>query len=551
MAKQKTLNPDQLGNILGATHFAKDDDITSMSTDPVQPTGMVINLDQIESYDRNPRRADNDSYEELKKDLREDGSERVTITITRRPGAVKYMPDMGGNTRLSILKELYQETGDEKYYWLRVTFIPYKDEADVLIHHLIENDVRSDYIFIDRAMGVRDAYEQLCKDDDKEYSQREFVQQLKNRGYSSVSRTLLIRYNYAIDHLYAFIPSALDGGVGGLKVSNLKRLSSKYLDYWVAHGLDEQEFTAAWQQILSQNDSWDSFAPEMVEQDLLSYVTDRIRDTLSEYPALITPDTIKLEVDQYQKDPGLVSTLSKEPNYGWPTIDEADQSHTHTAPNKLDPFPPEESPEGLEDTGTPQAGVSDHMPSGSDDSNQTDLSTTPDKALQNLDTDIATLPQMQMQCYELSKKVAEYFEFSELIHRLDCGYGFYCEIPDAAFHPTDELKAYFWWQLFLVASVHNYSNYELLPETSNYRELANAAIKQNPLMDNDDVVRDVLGQIQSGIEELVPKPSSFTNTPLVFEQEYVSESIFSHYVQLLQLRRLICDLYGLDERWGL
>ena len=91
----------------------------------------------------------------------------------------------------------------------------------------------------------------------------------------------------------------------------------------------------------------------------------------------------------------------------------------------------------------------------------------------------------------------------------------------------------------------------MLPETSNYRELANAAIKQNPLMDNDDVVRDVLGQIQSGIEELVPKPSSFTNTPLVFEQEYVSESIFSHYVQLLQLRRLICDLYGLDERWGL
>ncbi len=547
MAKTKAVSKKQLDNLLGVEHFSKINKESGMMTDPVQPVGMTINLDQIESYDRNPRRAENMSYEELKKDLREDGSERVTITITRRPGGKKYMPDMGGNTRLTILKELYRETGDEKYFWLRVTFIPYKDEADVLIHHLIENDVRSDYIFIDRALGIREAYIQLCVDDDKEYAQRGFIDQLKKRGYSGVSRTSLITFNYAVDHLYTQIPNALDGGMGSPKVTRLKRIESKYTDYWIAHQQDENEFKTHWQQILAQNDSWDSFCPDMVERDLLNLVTGRIQTILSDYPALITTDTIKLEVDQFQKDPGLVSTLSTEDNYGWPVADEvrdtvsaieiaspgpSDQSlgHIHSA-NRLQQVDTRAEPQVVSD-----------RPSGDTDGYLKTVRTGP--------IEEAKLSNLRAKSYETAKSVSESFGFQDVLCPFDSGYGYYCEVPDSVFHQTEELKAYFWWQLFLVASIHNYSNYELLPKTSNYRMLAIDIYERNPALESDDVVRDVLGQIESNIETFVPKSSPFVNTPLLFESDHVDESDFESYLMLLQLRRQMRDSFSLEDLWG-
>jgi len=36
--------------------------------------------------------------------------------LTRRPGDEKYMLASGGNTRLAILNELWQETQDERYH---------------------------------------------------------------------------------------------------------------------------------------------------------------------------------------------------------------------------------------------------------------------------------------------------------------------------------------------------------------------------------------------------------------------------------------------------
>ena len=66
---------------------------------------MVVSVDQIDSYDRNPRKAPNEKFEELKESIGLNGL-RQPLVITRRPGAARYMPKHGGNTRLVILKEL-------------------------------------------------------------------------------------------------------------------------------------------------------------------------------------------------------------------------------------------------------------------------------------------------------------------------------------------------------------------------------------------------------------------------------------------------------------
>ena len=60
----------------------------------------------------------------------------------------------GGNTRLRILQELYEETGDERYREVTCIYHPWTQETDVLVAHLRENDLRGDLTFLDKASAV-------------------------------------------------------------------------------------------------------------------------------------------------------------------------------------------------------------------------------------------------------------------------------------------------------------------------------------------------------------------------------------------------------------
>ncbi len=547
--KRKATEED-LSKIVGADHFGSEDSGTSMITDPVQPTPMVISLDDIETYDNNPRRMDNSAYDEIKQGLLETGSQGITLTITRRPGSKKFIPDAGGNTRILILKELYAKTGDEKYYHLTVKFIPYTKESKIIISHLVENDVRGSYVFIDKALGVRSAYNQLFEESGQEYTQRSFIEYLNTQGYSTISRALLIPMNYAIDHLYEFIPNALDSGAGRPKVEQLRQIETKYLDYWMAHELDKNDFMVHWHQVLQSNDSWDSFSVDLVEGDILSVITDRVMNTLVDYPALITSDTIKLEVNQFQKNPDLVSTLSKEPNYGWPvddehpvTVIEADNPVKEPAPVSVEkPLAPKIEPEEAD-----QKNSSEQVPEGASlSATATDSELTPTKLIADSVGDLVT---NRAQCYESALAIAKEHGFSDLIKRLDSGYGYYCELPDAPFHVMDELKAYLWWQLFLIASLHIYDNYSFLPEHSNYRVLVSDLMANSPPLETDDAVRDFVSQVESSINHLVACPPGFTIQTELYEPESLENDVFRQFVFLQTNRRLIQERYKHEDIW--
>ena len=203
------------------------------SLDPVVETAIRLSLDQLTEYDRNPRIAANREYEALKESLRNTGSGTVALLVTKRPGEERYFPKMGGNTRIRILKELYAESGDEQYFWISCKFQPFTSEADLLIGHLAENDNRADYIFLDRARGIRAIREQFEADgvEDEELSQRRFIALLIKHGYPKVSQTSLRRYNYTLDVLYPLIPQALEGGYSDYQVRKIHKLQKQIEEF--------------------------------------------------------------------------------------------------------------------------------------------------------------------------------------------------------------------------------------------------------------------------------------------------------------------------------
>jgi ParB family protein of integrating conjugative element (PFGI_1 class) len=57
----------------------------------------------------------NPAYEDIKASIRERGLD-APPAITRRPGEPHYIIRNGGNTRLAILRELWSETKDERFF---------------------------------------------------------------------------------------------------------------------------------------------------------------------------------------------------------------------------------------------------------------------------------------------------------------------------------------------------------------------------------------------------------------------------------------------------
>ncbi|WP_341352785.1 ParB family protein, partial [Pseudomonas viridiflava] len=107
-------------------------------------------------------------------------------SVTRRPGDTKYTVRNGGNTRLAILRELYTETGEDRFYRHNVLFRPWdsgRGEIIALTGHLAENDLRGALMFIERAVGIENARAIYEADAGEQISQRELVRRVREDGY--------------------------------------------------------------------------------------------------------------------------------------------------------------------------------------------------------------------------------------------------------------------------------------------------------------------------------------------------------------------------------
>ena len=154
------ISPQDVANKLLSDGFTRSGPVASSLSDPIEDTPMVVTLDELRPYELDPRLTRNPLYDDIKASIRERGLD-APPPITRRPGADHYIIRNGGNTRLAILRELWSETRDERFFRIACQFRPWPERGEIvsLTGHLAENELHGGLSFIERALGVQKARE--------------------------------------------------------------------------------------------------------------------------------------------------------------------------------------------------------------------------------------------------------------------------------------------------------------------------------------------------------------------------------------------------------
>ncbi|MBR0573819.1 MULTISPECIES: ParB family protein [Pasteurellaceae] len=211
----------------------------SLSTDEIKSTpidGQVFTLDilNISPSRLNPRQTlgvnYQEHYENLKESIRNIGLQSI-LTVTKYPNSNKYELYNGGNTRLKILIELYQEYQQKgelgkanTYRYQSVKFVEFTDELDVLVKHMAENEERINMTFIDKARAIFQIKElYLQQHNNEDISNRQLADFISQLGWSSVKHQVMTELSFAFEKLDLVIPLALNNGMGRPKVKQLRQ----------------------------------------------------------------------------------------------------------------------------------------------------------------------------------------------------------------------------------------------------------------------------------------------------------------------------------------
>lgn len=290
------MTPDDMAAKLLASGFERSGPSAAALTDPIADTPMVVTLDQLRSYDHDPRVTRNPAYEDIKASIRERGLD-APPAITRRPGEPHYIIRNGGNTRLAILRELWSETKDERFFRISCLFRPWPQRGEVvmLTGHLAENELRGGLSFIERALGVekaREFYEQeMGRDSGQPLSQSELARRLTADGFP-LPQSHISRMQDAVHYLLPAIPNLLYGGLGRHQVERLAVLRKACERTWERRALGRSlsmDFAALFQDVLAQFDTQpDDFSPQRVQDELVGQMAELLE---ADY------DTLALEID--------------------------------------------------------------------------------------------------------------------------------------------------------------------------------------------------------------------------------------------------------------
>ena len=192
---------------------------------------MMQDVAFIKPYEHNPRHSQNPEYDRIKDSIRSNGLDQPLV-ITRRPGAADYIVHAGGNTRLLILKELFEESGDTQFARVPCLFRPWSRESDVLLAHLRENELRGDLTFIDKARAIFEAKQWFEEESGAgDITNKDLVNKLRSSGYS-IGSTRICQMAYAVRTLLPLIPQALESGIGGHQVVRIRTLVQAGRTLW-------------------------------------------------------------------------------------------------------------------------------------------------------------------------------------------------------------------------------------------------------------------------------------------------------------------------------
>lgn len=236
-------------------------------SDPLTDTPMQVTLEQLRPYEHNPRFIRNPLYNDIKTSIRERGLDQPP-PITRRPGEQHFIIRNGGNTRLAILGELWQETRDEKFFRIHCLFRPWTNEVAALLGHLAESDLHGQLTFIERALAIA-KLKAMFEPNGAALSQRELSKRLTAGGYP-ISQSHISRMLDTLEHLLPAIPHTLYAGLGKSQIERLISLRGQAERTWNRYPCATLTFTELWLDTLASFDAEpDTFDTELIQDELL------------------------------------------------------------------------------------------------------------------------------------------------------------------------------------------------------------------------------------------------------------------------------------------
>ena len=246
--------PQNLGELLLQPNFGQSRDL-SRPGDPIVPTQLLLDVTQIRRYEQDPRQHANAQFEEIKASILAQGGVNNPLTVTRRPGEEHYIIEAGGNTRLRALQELWDETRDERFHFTHVLFKPWESESQILTRHLIENELRGEMLFVDKALGLEALRRQWAAESGVDnLSRSEFQRRLKAAGFA-ISGRAIIRLHFAAQIAQSLPEATADPSFGVDVVDRIMALHGAARRFWADQSLMEEEFPAAWDRALVESDS--------------------------------------------------------------------------------------------------------------------------------------------------------------------------------------------------------------------------------------------------------------------------------------------------------
>ena len=434
---------EKLGDMLKTPHFGNSSSLPA--ADPIAPTPMVLTLQQVKPYDRNPRRERNPLYDEIKESIRAQHGLNNPLTVTRRPGEELYMVESGGNTRLQILNELLNETGEDVFNQLHVLYRPWQSETHVLTAHLIENEKRGDMLFIDKALAVRELKLLFESETEQSLSLRQLTQRLKEVGLS-VDSSVISRMDYSLDVLLSAIPEALRAGLGKPQIERIRKLEKAFQQYWTELAKQDAElFSEIFNDCLTENNrpEWDANAlRDTLEERLVEFLQVPIRSLRLDIDALLHGRALEAEplggitAPSIPIAPTTIGTNVEPPEEG--STHDTPLSHS-TRPNPTLEHSASETQE------SEQAGSYSY----SDDEEEITL-------------EHSSIAVLRQKTYESAYQLATQYQLDEYVHlSSDWGLGFLIDLPnqplvsekhqdlDAKQRWELMLRQWVWWMLYI------------------------------------------------------------------------------------------------------
>ena len=451
MASKKRATNEEVKGMLFEGNFGKQTEEPYASlpvSDPVTITQMTLTLSDIKPYDRNPRKERNAEYNEIKASILKTKGLNNDLSITRRPGDDLYMVNAGGNTRLKILNELYQETGDEAFNVLHCLFKPWISELHTLTAHLIENTLRAEMVLIDKAYAVAEMKKELEIERGAELSRNEFAKLSTENGFR-ISKSLITRLNYAIE-LDQMIPQLLRSGLGGGKIDEIKKLHQAYRDY-CSDKTDQLELIFA--DVLSQHDDEDFELKEIrrdLDDQLETIIDIRYNLIYMEIQAILFKQPVEHELEPLPHPSSQQSQVTPASSSHLPLSEQTAQSQEAvTSKNNTTAIPAQDTQQtNQNEPPSPVSDAGNIIPDNSD-------SVLPEETKTETEKSENDKNHFRDRIYQLACKIAEPYELEPIILPVEQGLGFIVECLDYPFDLNDKnvtrkIKVQYlaWWWLF-------------------------------------------------------------------------------------------------------